>query len=139
MKFNQDDTDIWGMKKIFSLSVLFFGIMVSLSSCYYDNVQDLYPINVACDTTNVTYSQSIAPITSANCNVCHSGATPQYGFKTDNYQGLSTVTTGGLNSLLWQAVSHQPGITPMPYQNGSLSNCDLARVRVWLREGAPNN
>ena len=127
------------MKKTLLLSVVVFGILTLWTSCYYDNVQDLYPNNQDCDTTNVTYSKTIAPITSANCNVCHSGATPQKNVTTDSWQGLSAVAVDGLNSQLWRAVSHQPGITWMPYQNGTLSNCDLAKIRVWLRAGAPNN
>ena len=127
------------MKKILALSVLFSGLMVFVTSCYYDNVQDLYPDKLPCDTTSVTYKNTIAPIMSANCNVCHSGVTAQKSVTLDSYPGISVVVTDGLSGRLWRVVSHQPGITPMPYQNGSLSDCDLAKIRVWLRNGAPDN
>lgn len=127
------------MKKLIPVILILTGSMMFWTSCYYDNVQDLYPNNQACDSTNVTYTHTIAPIMSANCNVCHSGLNPQKSITTDNWAGLNAAAAGGLDSQLWQAVSHSMKVTPMPYQNGKLSECDLAKIRVWINAGALNN
>jgi hypothetical protein len=87
------------MKKIIKAVFIFPSLLLLITACYNDNEYDLYPFSATqCDSTNVTYSKTIVPIISANCNSCHSTAVASGNVTTDNYPGLSTVA---LNGKLW--------------------------------------
>jgi len=127
------------MKRVISLLIVFLSLTVLFPSCYYDNVTDVYPYYpyaAPCDTTHVTYSQTIKPIMTANCNICHSTATASAGVITDTYEGLSPIAVSG---SLWHAVNQDPGVSPMPQNGNRLSDCDLAKIKTWINAGAPNN
>jgi hypothetical protein len=117
------------------LSIFSFSVLTI--SCYYDHEEDLYKYtNVLCDTTNVTYSQSISKILSSNCNTCHSQSTLSGGVATDNYAAVKTIS---LNNKLWGTVSQTNGFSPMPKNSSKLSDCDLAKIKKWIDAGSPNN
>ena len=125
------------MKKILKGIALLAFLVFLFSRCYNDNEYDLYPFSSApCDSTNVTYSQTMVSIVTANCNVCHS--TPQHlgNVITDTYDGLSTVA---LNGKLWGGVNWETGFVAMPNGGAKLSACDLGKIKKWINMGAPNN
>lgn len=109
--------------------------MLSVSSCYYDKEEVLYPDSV-CDTADVRYSTTIQPVLSSNCVSCHGGSTPSAGIKLDTYDGVSIQAANG---RLWGAVSHSSNFSPMPKNANKLSACNLAKIRKWLDAGHPNN
>lgn len=116
---------------------LFVGLIITTcTSCYYDNAEDLYPQPAECDTTNVTYSESIAQIMSTNCNICHSGSTPPANVITDTYDDLKLIADDG---RLWGSVNHESGYSPMPLDRPRLNDCDLAKIKVWLDNGTLND
>jgi hypothetical protein len=116
--------------------VIISGILLnSLSSCYYDKSDLLYP-NTACDTVAVKYSTSVLPVLSSNCINCHGGATPSAGISLDTYTGVKMQVDNG---RLWGAVSHSPNYSPMPKNSNKLNNCSLEKIRIWIAAGAPNN
>jgi hypothetical protein len=107
---------------------------ISISGCYYDNEEDLYLGSSSCDTTNVTYSGSMAPVFSAYCNSCHSGNNPEGGIRTDSYSAVTTNIT-----RIRGAVNHQSSYVPMPQGGGKLSPCDLTKIDIWIRNDMPEN
>ena len=112
-------------------------MILFISSCYNDNEYDLYPYpTTSCDSTNVSYSKTIAVIMSDHCNVCHSASIANAGIVTDNYTTLDSIARTG---LLWRAVNWEPGVVPMPEGGQKLSSCDLAKIRNWINNGSPNN
>ncbi|MEZ5197025.1 MAG: hypothetical protein R2764_11640 [Bacteroidales bacterium] len=111
-------------------------ITATFTSCYYDNAEELYPQPVECDTINVTYSQTIAPIMNTNCNDCHSGAAPPANVITDNYTGLKTIADDG---RLWGSINHESGYSPMPKDRPKMNDCDLKKINIWLDNGALND
>jgi len=117
---------------------IFIFILITLaictSGCYYDNEEELYPGSSDCDTSNVTYSQSLAPVFSANCNACHSGNSPSGNIRTDSYTSVSTNI-----SRIRGAVNHESGYSPMPQDGGKLSECDLTKIDIWIQQGMPEN
>ncbi len=119
--------------RIFTPVLLFS--LIYLTGCYSDNEEDLYPNKSTCDTSNVTYTTTIAPIMQTNCNVCHSTAVASGGVVTDTYEGLKIPA---LNGKLWSAVSWT-GPKKMPKDASQLSSCNLAKINIWIRDGAPNN
>ena len=124
------------MKNISRLTFLMgLSSLLFLTGCYNDNEQDLYPNKSTCDTTNVTYAATIAPIMQANCNTCHGITQPSGNVVTENYEGLKIPA---LNGKLWPAVSWT-GSKNMPQNGSQLSSCDLAKINIWIKAGAPNN
>ncbi len=124
------------MKIIMRLFIILIFFSVTLTGCYYDKEDLLYPSQTSCDTSIVTYGQTIAPIMVANCNICHSTAMASGGVVTDNYNGLSIVAQNG---QLWSGVSWQSGFSPMPKGYDKLSACNLAKIKKWVDAGALNN
>lgn len=117
-------------KIIISLAILaVFGITL-LNRCYYDNEQYLYS-NVSCDTTNVTYAGTIAPIMTKNCNACHSGSAASAGVNTETYAGLLKIANSG---RLWGTTNG--GTMP---KAGKMDDCTLSKIKVWINAGAINN
>ena len=119
------------------LRIIFVSVFVLtlvLGGCYYDNEEDLYLGSSPCDTTNVTYAASIAPIFAGYCNSCHSGSSPSGNIKTDSYASVTANIT-----RIHGAINHQSGFLPMPQNGGSLLSCDLTKIDIWIRQGMPNN
>ena len=114
--------------------VLAIALTLVIGGCYYDNEEDLYLGNSTCDTTNVTYSASVAPVFAGYCNSCHSGSSPSGNIKTDSYTSVKTNI-----SRIHGAINHQSGFLPMPQNGGSLSSCDLTKIDIWIRQGMLNN
>lgn len=123
------------MKRLFRFLLITTSIL-TFQSCYYDNEETLYPVAADCDTLNVTYSATIAPIMNTNCNFCHGGSSPLAGINTDSYSGLKDVVDNG---RLWGAINHNSGFSPMPKDRPKLSDCNLDKIRIWIDEGALNN
>jgi mono/diheme cytochrome c family protein len=112
------------------------GMLVFLSSCYYDVAEELYPEKPACDTTNVTFTDQVLPIINANCTSCHSGQAPAGNISLENYNDISAAANDG--SLLG-VIRHEQGWSPMPKGGGKLNDCDIAEIETWVNQGAPNN
>jgi mono/diheme cytochrome c family protein len=111
--------------------------LLGLSSCFYDKADLIYPQPTTCDTATVTYSGTVAPILTANCNGCHGGtAAAGAGIKLDTYTSLSTWVTNGrlLNSML-----HNGQASPMPKGGSKLDACTINKVSAWITKGAANN
>jgi hypothetical protein len=124
------------LKRNFALSTTIIFLMWGFTSCYYDNEKDLYPTPPSCDTVNITYSGTVAPIMATNCNACHGTANPSGGVITDNYNDLKTIVDNG---SLRGAINHLPNYSPMPQGGNKLNDCDLTKIGIWIDNGAPNN
>jgi hypothetical protein len=111
--------------------------MISLAfvSCYYDNEEALYPtLSSSCDTTNVTFSNTITPILSNNCYSCHSDANAAFGGNV-HLQAYSDVVA---NSSKIVVAIKQTGSIPMP-PNGKLNSCSIKQFDIWVSNSMPNN
>ncbi len=109
---------------------------MSLHSCYNDNVEDLYPDTNSCDTTNVTYLNTVWPIIDANCIVCHGGEFPSGNVSLSGYDGISAVA---LDGRLLGVIRHEPNFPQMPKNSGKLPKCDIEKIATWVNAGAPDN
>ncbi len=97
----------------------------------------------SCDTTNVTYNAVIKPIFQNKCNGCHGGfnpgdGLPAGGLDLTQWSSCNTIAT---NSLLERSIKHLGNVSAMPpYVDGSyLPACDIYKLMIWVRQGAPNN
>lgn len=104
------------------------------SACYYDKEDYLYGQSV-CDTSAVKYSVQIQTILNASCLSCHRGtAAAGAGIKLDDYTLVKkAVDNGSFLSSVTRSVN------PMPKGAARLSNCRIAEIQTWIRNGAPNN
>lgn len=126
------------IKILFLITIVGWGILTLFNTgCYYDNEQVLYQNStVTCDSTNVTYTKSIAPILQANCNTCHNQSIASGGIITVGYNDLIIIVNNG---RLWGAINHLGGYSFMPKNANKLSDCDIAIIGKWIHNGAPNN
>lgn len=122
-------------KTITRYLIILLGV-VFIQSCASDSEEDLYPSTGECDTSNVTYSGTVAPIINDNCISCHGSDFPQGGVILDNYDDLKTYVDNG---RFWGAINHDDGFSPMPQNLPQLPQCELDQIRAWIDNGAPNN
>jgi hypothetical protein len=126
------------MKKALYLLAL----LVPVSGCYYDSVEELYPPasgGNACDTATYTYTLTIEPIIADNCNKCHSViSAPALGgnIVTEGYANLSTLAKSG---RLYGSITHNSKYSPMPKGAPKLGTCDITYISRWIADGEPNN
>lgn len=92
--------------------------------------------DAGCDTTYVTYSNTIAPMMTTYCNGCHSGANPSGGL---DYTTYSSVSDAAADGSLFGSVSHDPNWSAMPKNSAMLPQCKIDQIRIWVNAGAPNN
>lgn len=93
-------------------------------------------VSNACDTTTVSFSSSIKPIITAKCQGCHSSSAAQGGIDYSTYNGVKAKIDDG---RLWGAINHMTGYSPMPKNGTKLTACEIAKFRIWINAGAPNN
>lgn len=110
-------------------------LLFSGTGCYKDNEQTMYPSD--CNTTNVSFSQTISPIINNNCVSCHSGGTDASGgINLTNYDEILVVANNG---KLLGSIRHDAGFKEMPQGTSQLSDCSISQVDAWITQGALNN
>lgn len=122
------------------LPALYLGGLLGLaSSCYYDNEEELYQ-NIEdtkqCDTSEVTFQQTVDPIISTNCAVsgCHAGASPTAGLNLEDFSQLQNIANNG------QLTGRTTGSSgPVMPPGNALDPCDINKIRNWVEQGAPQN
>lgn len=116
------------------IMALLFGIGL-LSSCYYDNEEELYEYynqQNQCDTTAVSFVDDIMPMIQGNCITgCHvAGGTGNGIF--ENYAEVKAKVDNG--SMMQRVVVAQD----MP-PSSTLTPCQISQMQAWILNGAPNN
>ena len=112
-------------------------MLIGITSCYHDVEEELYPQTGTCDTTNVTYVNTVAPLLQSNgCVSCHSGGAPSGNIALDTYNGVRTVAQNG---KLYGAINHSAGFSPMPQGGSKMTSCNINRIKAWIDAGSNNN
>lgn len=117
------------------LVIFLLSLAAACTSDSEDNVTP-QPQPQQCDTENVTFASTVAPILSANCYRCHSTEIATNGVILDTHAGVKKQADNG---TLVGAISHAAGFTPMPQGMGKLSDCNIAKIEKWVDDGAKNN
>lgn len=121
-------------KLLFLMSTFF--LIGYLSSCSKASEDVLAANDLPCDTAGMKYSADILPILTANCYSCHGGGATEGDINLAGHANLLIqVNNGNLNG----AITHASGYTPMPYNGGKLSDCEISKIQAWIRNGAPDN
>lgn len=122
------------------LPLLFLGIITSASlffgSCESENEENLLG-GIACDTTNITYNNSIATLlNNKGCVTCHNTNFASGGVNLDSYSQAKQYADNG---KLFGSVNHENGFSPMPEGGSKLSTCELNKIKAWINRGSPEN
>lgn len=128
------------MRIISILTVCVTFIVLSMTSCYYDVEEELYP-GTTCDTTNVLFSNQVSLILTNRCLNCHnSNNAPMIGGGVD-LDGHANVKVYVDNGKLLSSITHDGNASFMPKSanNTKLPDCDIAQIRAWINAGALNN
>jgi hypothetical protein len=93
-------------------------------------------VSSGCDTSNVTYANTVVAILQNNCYGCHSSAGSGGGIVLTSYSQVKQQVDNG---KLWGAINHNAGFIPMPLNGAQLSECSIQQIGAWINAGAPNN
>lgn len=124
------------MKNIFLTVLVLISISI-ISSCYYDNFEELNPgAGLTCDTTkSVTFATDILPIMTSNCGTnnaaCHKAGASGF-YQLDNIAGIDAAIADG---KFIQSIKHQSGASAMPKNSPKLDDCSIALIDKWLSTG----
>ncbi len=89
-----------------------------------------------CDTVNVTYNASVAPILKTYCVGCHSATSPSAGVDLSTFAGVKVQAANG---RLIGSTTHAVGYKPMPSSTSKLGSCEINQIQVWITKGTLNN
>jgi len=129
------------MKKILNLisKAAVVILMLSLSSCYYDEVVEVVIADDPVDEV-ISFENDIQPIFTTNCASCHPAfADPDltvgnsYSAITD---GIYIVPEDLEASLLYQTLLWE--VSPMPIVE-QLPASEINLVKIWIEQGALDN
>jgi hypothetical protein len=113
------------------------GIYICLQhvACISENKQSVLN-NSICDTSAVTYTNTVRPLMTSYCISCHNSSSPSAGV---NLEGYSNVKNYVDNGQLWGTMNHSNGFSPMPKGTPKLDACSLSKLLAWINKGALNN
>ena len=90
-----------------------------------------------CDTSKtISFQKDIMPVIELNCKGCHSAYSAGGGVKLTNYTEVKNVVTGG---VLIGVMDQVGGFKPMPPAGNKVDRCNISKIKIWIRNGAPNN
>lgn len=91
-----------------------------------------------CDTVNISFNTLIFPLITNKCTGCHNSnnSASANNVLLTNYSQISGY---GLSGLLYGAINHENGYSPMPKYQPKLQSCELVMIKKWIDSGAPNN
>lgn len=90
----------------------------------------------ACDSTAVSFSQTVHPIIMNHCQGCHSGASPSGGLLLTGHAEIQIPANDG---RLYGVIARLPGFPPMPQGGEQLPQCDIDKIKSWIDAGAADN
>ncbi len=97
--------------------------------------------DIGCDTlNNISFSGNVWPIIQNNCTGCHNSSIAGGGVTLENYMDVNSVASSQVNgtSLLVGTIRRMSGFKAMP-PSGSLDECTIRSIELWIEQGANNN
>lgn len=114
-------------------TLLFF----TLFGCTYHNEDFYFKDNPdICYTENMSYTNDIVPIFENNCYSCHNSDDMTADIDLGSFSTVQSLATSG---TLIGVVSHADGYSPMPLNNGKLSDCEISKIQAWIDQGTLKN
>lgn len=117
------------------LLVYFFlaGLFLAVGSCKHEceDIPEPEPPQTTCDTANVTYPGSVAPIFQEYCIDCHSGPVPSGNLDLTDYEQVAFIAENG---ALVGSIRHLQGYSPMPQGGDMLDECLIRTIEIWIAD-----
>ena len=85
-----------------------------------------------CNTTDVTYTATIAPILGSWCVGCHTGYGASAGI---DLTSRTVVEAQARSGALIGSVTHTTGFAKMPPSGPKLDDCSIAQIKAWVAGG----
>lgn len=111
--------------------------LTGTQSCYYDKSELLYPSS--CDTTTITYTQTVKPVLNAYCLSCHGANVYNTLGGSINLDSHANIVLAVENGNFLKAIRHEAGASPMPKSQQKMPDCQITQIEKWILSGAPNN
>lgn len=89
-----------------------------------------------CDTSSVTFSETVWPIVDAYCTGCHDATLPSAGLSLLNYDDVAFVAENG---SLMSSLNGSDGYVLMPSGSSALPDCLIDLIQTWVDDGYPDN
>ncbi len=86
-----------------------------------------------CDTTQLTFSETIWPMMQSYCTGCHSTVSPGGGIVIAGYDDMLALAGNG---SLMGSIRYESAYSPMPV-NQALSECSITQLQKWIDDGFP--
>jgi hypothetical protein len=120
------------MNKLIRTITTAFLFILTTTSCVFNNEEELYGEEIV-PPAEVSFSADIFPIIEMSCatTACHK----QGGFANGIFEDYTGVKAKVDNGSFHQRVLVDKDMPP----GGSLSDEELAILKAWLDNGAPNN
>ncbi len=119
------------MKQLFFIAIS----LLLISSCEYNNLEVMYPIEEICDTTDVSYSNSIQALLTANCGTtttCHQASGSLSEIPLVTYDDVMNVVATG---QFLSSVTHDGNTALMPKGGSKLNDCSINTIKAWINQG----
>lgn len=86
-----------------------------------------------CDTTQITFSETIWPLMQSYCTGCHSSVSPGGGIVIAGYDDMVSLAE---NESLMGSIRYESAYSPMPI-NQQLPECSINQLQKWIDDGFP--
>ncbi|NVO01962.1 MAG: hypothetical protein HXX09_04610 [Bacteroidetes bacterium] len=123
-------------KKVYNIVLfcLIGSITLFFTSCYYDNMEDLYvnrnSTDNSCDSVNVTFTGNISvKFANNNCFNCHGNAGPNLNFQ-DYTTFKDYIIIPANKTKLFDSIS-------IGHHSALYSGCELSQLSNWINLGTP--
>lgn len=116
-------------------ALLVFSFVIINTSCTSTSKQALLQAS-GCDTSTVTYSNTISTMMTNYCTNCHGGSSPSANISLEGYVNVKSYVNSG---NFWGSMNHDNGYSPMPQGASKLDDCSLSKIKAWINAGALNN
>lgn len=117
-------------------------LLLSMSSCYYDNLEELHvgDLKDCVIPETVSYLNDIKPIMNSACGTTN-GACHVSPEAANLFIGLNTYADvfSSIDNKLMDAINHNSNASAMPKGGGKLDDCSISIIQKWIDQGAPNN
>ena len=111
-----------------------------MSSCYFDNRDDLYDVVIipgeGCEFGEISYAIDLIPTIDLFCNnACHNTTDRQGNVILETYNNIQPYLNDG--SFIG-SIKYESEFNAMP-PGSQLNSCDISKLESWIAAGAPNN
>lgn len=125
------------MKRIYYIVIGIVFLGFSCGSSQPEATEEV--ITTDCKTASLSYQADILPIFESYCFECHNQE--KYASRADGHLMNSYATIKALldKGLIIGNIEHQKGFVKMPNRKKKLPDCEIAKIKAWVAEGAKEN